>query len=590
MARYSEGELQLRMAESIKPGVHEEAEQQALSASEKPALDEATFQQLLEAAHVLQEQQKTEAKTRSKPDPTEALAQIVATQEFLRSQPCDLNSTANVIVEQLRKITSATGVAIAMVKQDHLEYSAATGDAADLVGSRLPMDASLSADGQLSTKFSRDHASKNSMALSLLHDGKLAGLLEVRFADAKSIPDPEMRSCQLMAGLMTEAITRANDQEWKQTLAAERAAMLEALERIKPQLERLAVEPAPRPTESAPKVAAPGADFLSAPKNEVEPQGRILPAIVEEAEPTVTTPHIKELSARSRTATICAQCGYQFGEHELFCGRCGTARPGETSPSGDLQSKWASMWHMQQAEENRRRAPAGVTTEEEGKETDSTASTAAATSGGLFSPEPPPGSSPNLSPELEKMLAQFSQETAEPSQPEPAEESSEALVVSNQIPEIAAPVAEANQEPPQAAAAWGSATNARKWLESLDPRSPAGIWLAKHRADIYVGAAVILLLLAWGMHSPENHGQAKNPSQPSLTLFEKMMVSLGLAETPAAPTYLGNPNAKVWVDMHTALYYCADSELYGKTAGGKFTSQRDAQLDQFEPAARKNCD
>jgi hypothetical protein len=92
------------------------------------------------------------------------------------------------------------------------------------------------------------------------------------------------------------------------------------------------------------------------------------------------------------------------------------------------------------------------------------------------------------------------------------------------------------------------------------------------------------------MRSPEKHTQSKNPPQPSLTFFEKVMVSLGLAETPTVPVYLGNPNAQVWVDLHTALYYCADSDLYGKTPGGKFTTQRDAQMDQFEPAARKNCD
>ena len=92
------------------------------------------------------------------------------------------------------------------------------------------------------------------------------------------------------------------------------------------------------------------------------------------------------------------------------------------------------------------------------------------------------------------------------------------------------------------------------------------------------------------MHSDESHVAPKHSPQPSLTLFEKLMVSLGLAETPPAPTYLGNPNAPVWVDLHTALYYCSGSDLYGKTAGGKFTTQRDAQLDQFEPAARKTCD
>jgi hypothetical protein len=92
------------------------------------------------------------------------------------------------------------------------------------------------------------------------------------------------------------------------------------------------------------------------------------------------------------------------------------------------------------------------------------------------------------------------------------------------------------------------------------------------------------------MRPAENHAQSKAPAQPSLTLFEKMLINLGLAEPPPAPVYLGNPNAPVWVDLHTALYYCSDSDLYGKTQRGKFTTQRDAQLDQFEPAARKNCD
>ena len=193
---------------------------------------------------MLQEQKAFEVANRPRPDPAEALAQIVETQEFLRSQAGDLQVAANVIVERLQKITHATGVAVAVVRENRLEYCAATGDAASLAGSSLPLDSSLSADGRLSTEFSREHADKPSMALPLHHEGNLAGLLEIRFADADSIQEPEMRSCQLMAGLMTEAIARAADKEWRQTLAAERAAMLEALERIKPQLERLAVEPA----------------------------------------------------------------------------------------------------------------------------------------------------------------------------------------------------------------------------------------------------------------------------------------------------------------------------------------------------------
>ena len=82
----------------------------------------------------------------------------------------------------------------------------------------------------------------------------------------------------------------------------------------------------------------------------------------------------------------------------------------------------------------------------------------------------------------------------------------------------------------------------------------------------------------------------KHPAAPNLTLFEKLLVSLGLAEPPPAPTYQGNPATQVWIDVHTALYYCPGADFYGKTDGGKIISQREAQQDQFEPANREACD
>jgi hypothetical protein len=73
-------------------------------------------------------------------------------------------------------------------------------------------------------------------------------------------------------------------------------------------------------------------------------------------------------------------------------------------------------------------------------------------------------------------------------------------------------------------------------------------------------------------------------------MFDRVLISMGLAEPPPAQEYKGNPDTQVWVDLHTALYYCPGDDLYGKTPKGKITSQRDAQLDQFEPAYRKTCD
>jgi hypothetical protein len=115
-------------------------------------------------------------------------------------------------------------------------------------------------------------------------------------------------------------------------------------------------------------------------------------------------------------------------------------------------------------------------------------------------------------------------------------------------------------------------------------------WLSAHRGDISIATAALLLALAFfaAGQSPRQSTQNASPV-PSLTFSERIFVGLGLAEPPPAPLVTGNPNAQVWVDVHTALYYCSDSELYGKTPGGKVTTQRDAQLDQFEPAAGKSC-
>jgi PilZ domain len=125
------------------------------------------------------------------------------------------------------------------------------------------------------------------------------------------------------------------------------------------------------------------------------------------------------------------------------------------------------------------------------------------------------------------------------------------------------------------------------------PAQATKTWLSAHRGDFALLAAGFLLSLAFfssDWQSSHQVAQANASAVPSLTLLERVLVGLGLAEVPTTPILTGNPAAEVWVDVHTALYYCAGSELYGKTPGGKLTTQRDAQLDQFEPAARKSCE
>jgi hypothetical protein len=52
---------------------------------------------------------------------------------------------------------------------------------------------------------------------------------------------------------------------------------------------------------------------------------------------------------------------------------------------------------------------------------------------------------------------------------------------------------------------------------------------------------------------------------------------------------MGNPEVKVWADLHTALYYCPGSKQYGHTSKGKYFTQKEAQDSNFEPALRVPC-
>lgn len=152
---------------------------------------------------------------------------------------------------------------------------------------------------------------------------------------------------------------------------------------------------------------------------------------------------------------------------------------------------------------------------------------------------------------------------------------------------------------------WSSAASAREFLEQLAAErsgSLARFWQAR-RGDFYLALAVILVavVIRWGIWSNHPVGATGSPAiaaaqhrkpaaDADLSWFDRMLISLGLAEAPEQPEYKGNPQTQVWVDLQTALYYCPGAALYGKTPKGKFATQRDAQLDEYEPALRKACD
>jgi putative methionine-R-sulfoxide reductase with GAF domain len=583
----------------------------------KPVLDEQTFEKLLEAAYVIQEHNREmremeeslelhsgelrqqEAATqaalqgstkapeehpRPSSDYTLTLAEIVETQHQIQIRHLESEKAMALVADRVAGITNASGAAIGILEGKTIRYRAGAGASALPLGSKVPLETAICASsvrtGQvlrtqdIRTEFMfdpdlcRKREIQSLVTVPIYHDGDIVGALELYFDKVNGFAEQDIHTCQLMAGLVTEAIGRETESALKKSMAAERSTMLAAIEKLKPDLAALAGS---QPSEIAGK-------------------------------------ELGVSAASPMESSGCWKCGGALVAEEQFCGKCGAPRVGDSDQSS-MQSKLASAWHMQ-----------------------------------LASLETPPAAAQNgTSPSREAarlaaarkavMALSGAEEEEEeedtPSPPHPLQKLGEEDPWSAQS--VAASADEAPQvslspgsqtggndleasstallKPQPGDVTWSSAAKARDFLETLaGTRSPGALarfWHAR-RGDFYLAFAVVLVavVIRWGMLSSHSVGATgrgtavsgsasrRKPPAPDadLSTFDKLLISLGLAEAPEAPEYKGNPDTQVWIDLHTALYYCPGSDLFGKTPKGRFASQRDAQLDQFEPAYRKACD
>jgi GAF domain-containing protein len=571
----------------------------------KPVLDEQTFSKLLEAAYVVQEhnremraldlpidlkQNQYDAEDRENPAPkidpqsqfSDAaantadalpLAKIVETQHDIQLRHLKLENALQLVADRVVEIARASGATIGFAEGNSVLYRAVSGRGTPIEGSAVPLSKCLCApclksgkafrcsDAARESSFdSRDCRNRGILALiavPIFHDGSVAGGLEIYFPSPRTITEQDVHTCQLMAGLVSEALARDEEITRKQSLATERAAMLEALEKLQPNLAALIEQPAVKVT------------------------------------PGSSTP---ETMSRSYS---CRRCGHQLKPEEQFCVQCGTPRSSDYA-APNMQSKVASLWQMQ---ESRKKDPSA----DDAK--DLLASKGSEKTEGSAEPT-------TLDQSIEGQLAESLAESGDAQEPfglaAPTVHPNEIVGVEEDPPADQAEVSGEELKPSEALTVakaahpthWTSAARARAFLEKLEPAKHRGTLLRlwdRHRGDMYLAIAVILVLcvIGWGVRT-DHAAKARKPAaanatnrKPSpesdLSFLDRVLVQLGLAEAPPTPEDKGNPTAQVWVDLHTALYYCQGTDLYGKTPQGKFTTQRAAQLDQFEPAYRKAC-
>ncbi|OLE14104.1 MAG: hypothetical protein AUG89_03430 [Acidobacteria bacterium 13_1_20CM_4_56_7] len=275
----------------------------------------------------------------------------------------------------------------------------------------------------------------------------------------------------------------------------------------------------------------------------------------------------------SATSVRCYKCGHELVAGEQFCGQCGAARSEDGEPAS-MQSKLASLWHLKLSSQ---------TDDDQNEDQLSDPAAVAA--------------------EVPINLRALQQAVASTPDPAPESQHNSEIVTHLQPTQNALEVAGETES--ASAADWSSAESARDYLQQV-AGNPRRTWLAAfwndHRGDLYLAVAVlvVLVVLRFGLWSNRSVTAIRKPATATssvhkpaareLPLADRILIQLGLAEPPPVPEDKGNPSTAVWVDLQTGLYYCPNADPYGKTPKGKYTSQRDAQLDQFAPAYRKVCD
>jgi len=586
--------------------------------SDKKQFDEQTLSKILEAAYVLQEHNRERRQRENlspesvaeeppagpafnpaqpivkaqpqNPSPRASvrqdfplvLARIVETQQKIQAENLDFEGAMSLIAEHAMGVAQAAGAAIGILENGKVRYRAAVGAMAPALGSEIEIEKALCSAclrvghvircGSVNLEFLVDaeecsrRGIQSMIAAPIHHSASVAGALELYYGEPQSFTESDVHACQLMAGLAGEVLARSDGQASKKSLQAERTAMREALEKLKPNLEALVdhkpVEPSPLQVE-------------------------------------IPQPPARQQSAISR----CEKCGSELLGEEVFCGKCGAPRIRirEREPLS-MQSKVALLWQMQEQKSGKvSRDPSNGAPNAQS----SSAFAAFKAEDACESEMPELGellASPSLAKpfagetflEAKDNSAQFFKEgnLALDETLQPGAQAENALQLVPPDPVIAKTTLRPN---------WTSAAAAREFLERVARENKNNTFirfLQARRGDIYLALAIILVIcvVRWGVWSDTSAASrsatvtaSHHSPYADLSFFDRMLIRLGLADPPDPAVYKGNPNTQVWVDEQSALYYCPGADLYGKTQKGKMTTQRDAQLDQFEPASRKAC-
>jgi hypothetical protein len=175
---------------------------------------------------------------------SESLSALVELQHSITTGETDLDRAMHNVADRSRNVTNATGVAVALLKADQLVYRAGSGSAAAYVGRRLTAVLSISAhddardeilrvenaraDTRIEASVCRLFGANALLIVPIYQERAVAGVLEVFFNEAHTFQDREVRTYQVMARLVEEAMSRDARLDQKKAPATQIATVLHA--------------------------------------------------------------------------------------------------------------------------------------------------------------------------------------------------------------------------------------------------------------------------------------------------------------------------------------------------------------------------
>ena len=497
----------------------------------KPALDENSFQQLLAAAYVVQQHNESLRATHAETPSSQVFTIIAEIQALIRSNALNISDSAALIAERLLELTTASGVSVSLIDNGYLDCVAEAGTPVKIPGSCISSHSLVATEHLKSSQLFESENSQTDLRLDA-HLCREAGV-------GSLVSAPILRFGEI-AGLLEVRWARAHafrEAELRtcRLMAGLAGGTLERSVRMDSARNSVA--------SNSPLAAWNGAGEL---EDSAEPASGVKPShtpietpqisssqVVPIIEPGESAPPAHQLQT-SAALHSCRVCGRPFEGDEQFCGFCSMPRPAE-KPTEQLQSKWASLWFMQRAQ--------GALLEKQKHSEEQ---------------KPLVDTMERARPQREPYLHGMLPVPVTPPRQKPEEE-------------------QVRHEAPPAT----TIVTRESFLDDKPPLSVQTTSIARNRwREVALILAVLTLAVGLATAWPK--------SADHRTWFQSWMIRSGVMH-PKPKIFVGAPETRVWLDVHTQLYYCSGDDLYGKTPDGEFTTQYNAQSDGYVPASNVTC-